>query len=218
MVGWVVMDGATGAAVAVPVSGMFVVGVCGSLLVMVMLPESPPTIVGENNTLKDVLPPGAMVLGVVIPEIPKGPPLTDNIEMIRFVLPVFVSVNAPSDVAPTVVLPRFRLPELTLICGDAAVAVPASATCSEETPLSVWTDKVPVTFPAVEASNQTWKLLDCPAAKERGMAGPDRENWPLERFAFLILTVLFPVFATVTVWETFLPTTVLPKLRLLGVN
>lgn len=47
---------------------------------------------------------------------------------------------------------------------------------------------------------------------------PERENWLLDRFAVLMLTEMFPVFATETVWETFWPTTVLPKLRLLGVT
>ena len=154
-VGCVVMDGATGADVPVPVSVMIVVGTCGSLLVMVMLPESLPAMVGENDTVAVALPPGAIVLGVVMPETPKGPPSTVINEMIRFSLPVLVSVNAPLAVVPTVALPKFKLVELTVICGGAVVAAAARATCAEETPVSVWSDKVPVAFPAEVASNQT---------------------------------------------------------------
>ena len=141
--------------VPVPVSAMIVVGVCGSLLVMVMLPESFPAIVGENDTLNAALPPGAIVLGVVMPETPNAFPTTEIKEMSRFAPPALVSVNVPLAVVPTGALPKFKFVELTLICAGAVVAVPASATCCEETPVSVWTVKVPVAFPVEVASNQT---------------------------------------------------------------
>jgi len=50
------------------------------------------------------------------------------------------------------------------------------------------------------------------------MARPETENWLLDRFTWLMLAEIFPVFATERVWETFLPTTVLPKLMLPGVT
>jgi len=153
--GCVVMEGATDAEVPVPVSAMIVVGVCGSLVVMVMLPESFPAMVGENDTLAVALPPGAIVSGVVMPETPKGPPATEIKEMIRFAPPALVSVSVPLAVVPTVALPKFKFVELALICGGAVVAAAVSATCAEETPVSVWTDKVPDVFPAEAASNQT---------------------------------------------------------------
>ena len=147
--------GVIAADVPVPVSVIVVVGVCGSLPAMVILPEPLPAVVGENDTLNVALPPGAIVPGVAMPETPKGPPLKEINEMIRFAPPTLVIVNVPWAVVPTVALPKFKLVELTLICGGAVVAVPASATCAEETPVSVWTVKVPVAFPAELASNQT---------------------------------------------------------------
>jgi hypothetical protein len=153
-VGEVVIEGPTGVDVPVPVSGTIVVGFCGSLLVMEMLPDALPAIAGENETFKVTLPPGVTVLGVDMPETPKGPPPTETNEISRFVPPALVSVNVPMAVVPIVALPKFKLVELALICGG-AIAVPASATCSEETPVSVWTVKEPVTFPAEVASNQT---------------------------------------------------------------
>jgi len=155
LAGCVVMEGATGVDVPVPVSVTIVVGVCGSLLVMVMLPESFPTVVGENDTLNVALPPGAIVLGVVMPETPNASPTTEIKEMSRFAPPALVSVNVPLAVVPTDALPKFKLVELTLICAGAVVAAPASATCCEETPVSVCTVNVPVASPAEVASNQT---------------------------------------------------------------
>jgi hypothetical protein len=131
-----VIVGATGEEVPDPVRVIVAVGVCGSLLVMMMLPESLPAVVGENDTFTVALPPGTIVLGVVIPETPKGPWLTEINEMIRFAPPALVSVSEPLVVAPTVVLPKFRLVELKLICWGATVATPVSAICPE-TPLFV---------------------------------------------------------------------------------
>jgi len=47
---------------------------------------------------------------------------------------------------------------------------------------------------------------------------PETENWALDRAAAVILIEVLPVFATVAVCEVFLPTTRLPKLKLLGVT
>jgi hypothetical protein len=153
-VGEVVIEGDTGVDVPVPVSVTIVIGFCGSLLVTEMLPDALPAIAGENETFMVTLPPGVSVLGVDMPETPKEPPLTEINEISKFVPPGLVNVNVPMAVVPIVALPKFKLVELTLICGG-AIAVPASATCPEETPVSVWTVKEPVTFPAEVASNQT---------------------------------------------------------------
>jgi hypothetical protein len=123
-----VIVGATGEDVPVPLSVMIAVGVCGSLLVMVMPPESVPADVGEYDTVKTALLPGAIVLGVVMPETLNEPPLTEIIERIRFAPPAFGMVRVPLVVVPTVAVPKFRLVELTPICCGAVVAEPVSAT------------------------------------------------------------------------------------------
>lgn len=135
--GCVVIVGATVEEVPVPDSVTVAVGVFGSLLVIVILPESLPAVVGVKETFIVALPPGTMAPGVVIPETPKGPALMEITEMIRFAPPLFVSVSEPLVVVPTVVLPKFRLVELKLICCGDAVAMPASGSCPDETPLLV---------------------------------------------------------------------------------
>ncbi len=121
----------------VPDSATVAVGVFGSLLVMVMLPESLPAVVGVKETFIVALPPGAMVPGVVIPETPKGPGLMEIREIIRLAPPLLVMLSEPLVVVPTVVLPKFRLVKLKLICCGDAVAMPASGSCPDETPLLV---------------------------------------------------------------------------------
>jgi hypothetical protein len=134
---------------------MVIVGVSGSLLVMLILPESVPVVVGENVTVKVALPAGAIVLGVVIPETPNGPALTEIREMVRLAPPALVILSVPLEVDPTVAVPKFKLVELTPICCGTGVAVPESATCSEEIPVSVVTVRVPVTLPEELGSNET---------------------------------------------------------------
>lgn len=209
--------GATGADVAVPESVMIAVGSCGSLLMIVMLPESVPAAVGAKDTFKMALPPGAMVLGVAIPEIPKGVPLTEINERARFAPPEFVIVSAPLVVDPTVVLPKFRLLVLNVICCG-AVAAPVRATEPDKTPVLVCSVIVPVAVPAAVGSNHTWNALDCPTGRDRGVLRPVTEYGPLVTVAELMMTAVFPVLATEAESETFWPTTTLPKLRLPGVT
>jgi hypothetical protein len=50
------------------------------------------------------------------------------------------------------------------------------------------------------------------------MVIPETANWPPDTLAAVTLIEVFPVFTTVAICETFLPTTRLPKLKLLGVT
>ncbi len=153
--GCVVIVGATGAAVAAPASEIVDVGVCGSLLVIVIVPESLPAIVGEYVTFKVALTPGAIVLEVVMPETPNGPALTLIREIVRSEPPTLLTVAVPLPVLPTVMVPKFRLTGFRLICCGAGVAVPERATCSEETPVSDVTVRVPVKLPEELGLNET---------------------------------------------------------------
>src|SRR5882724_1078146 len=130
------------------------VGFSGSLLVMVIAPELLPTIVGEYVKFRVTLAPGTIVLGVVMPETPNGPPLTPTREIVRFEPPILLTAAVPVPVLPTVTVPKFKLVGFTLICWGAGIAVPESATCCE-TPASVATVRVPVTLPEELGSNQT---------------------------------------------------------------
>jgi hypothetical protein len=99
------------------------VGVCGSLLVIVIAPELLPAIKGEYVTFKVALAPGTIVLGVTMPDTPKGPPLTLIRETIRLEPPTLLTVAVPLPVLPTAMAPKFRLVGFTLICCAAGVAV-----------------------------------------------------------------------------------------------
>ena len=88
-----------------------------------------------------------IVAGVVIPETPNGPALTLIREIVRLEPPMLLTVAVPLPTLPTVMVPKFRLAELRLICCGAGVAVPDSATSSDEMPASVKTVRVPVTLP-----------------------------------------------------------------------
>ena len=87
------------------------------MLVIVTLPESVPAAVGAKDTCNMALLFGAMVAGVVIPESPKGVPVTEIAERTKFVPPMFEIVSAPVTVDPTVATPKFRLLVLKLIWG-----------------------------------------------------------------------------------------------------
>jgi hypothetical protein len=217
LAGWVVIVGATAVDVPVPLRLTMVAGLCGSLLVMVIDPVALPAVEGVNDTLKLALPPGAIVLGVVMPVTPNELPLTEINETTRFAPPVLLIVTGPLVVDPVATLPKFRLVVLKLIlCGE-AVAEPVSVT-APETPVLVCTVNVPVAFPGAVGSNHTWNALDCPTGRDMGMARPVMENCPLDTAAELTLTNVFPVLATEAVRESLCPTTALPKLRLPGVT
>jgi len=76
--------------------------------------------------------------------------------------------------------------------------------------------KVPEAFPAAVGSNHTWNVPDFPAGSVIGMVRPVIANWLLDRLAWAMLTETVPVFETVAVCEAFLPTVVVPKLKLAG--
>jgi hypothetical protein len=122
---------------------------------MVIAPELLPAIVGEYVTFKVTLAPGTIVLGVVIPETPNGPPLTLTRETVKLDPPTLLTVAVPVPVLPTVMVPKFKLAGFRLTCCGAGVAVPESATCGEATPASVVTVSVPVTLPEVLGANET---------------------------------------------------------------
>ncbi len=154
--GCVVIVGATVVAVPVPDTERTDIGVRGSSLVMVTLPVLVTDAVGEYVMLNELLALGAIELGVVRPETVNGLPLTEIEEMVRLEPPKLLIVTVPFAVVPTVTLPIFRLVAgVSSICCGAVVAVPARTTCSEVTPVSVWTAKVPVAFPTAVALNQT---------------------------------------------------------------
>ena len=119
-------------------------------------------------------------------------------DIVKFEPPTLLTIAVPFPELPTAMVPKPRLAGFRLICCGAAVAVPASATCSEETPASVATVRVPETLPGEFGSNQTWKLLVWPVVNESGRVRPVKENWLFDIFAWLMFTAMLPVFAIET--------------------
>ena len=105
-------------------------------------------------TFKTTLAPAAIVLGVVTPETLNGPAPADTEEIVRLEPPTLLTVTVPFVDVPTTALPRLRLVGVTEICCAVVVAVPASATGPDVTPVSVCTVNVPEMFPADVALNQ----------------------------------------------------------------
>jgi hypothetical protein len=70
-----------------------VFGELEALLVMLILPDRLPAVVGANKTLKVALAPGASVAGVESPLTLYAAPVTDNCAMVRAAVPVLVTVN-----------------------------------------------------------------------------------------------------------------------------
>ena len=102
---FVLADNVTVAAVPVPLRDM-VVGEFGALLVIVTVPAKLPAVVGANKTLKVVVPAAAIVAGSVSPLTLYAAPLTDNSEIVRGAVPVFVIVKVSDFVCPSITLPK----------------------------------------------------------------------------------------------------------------
>jgi hypothetical protein len=86
-------ESVTVAATPVPLS-VTLAGELGALLTMLTVPARFPAVLGANNTVKEALPPLAIVAGAVSPLTLKPLPLTLSCEIVKEALPVFVTVNA----------------------------------------------------------------------------------------------------------------------------
>jgi hypothetical protein len=72
-----------------PVNGMVMFGTVGSLLESTTLPVAAPADLGENNTLKVVLPAAAMFIGVASPVMLNPVPVTEEALRASVAAPVF---------------------------------------------------------------------------------------------------------------------------------
>lgn len=99
----------------VPLKVTVVVGLAGSLLVIVSVPDEAVVVVGLN--VADIVAdcPALITFGVVIPPAPKAAPLTDIRETVRSAFPVFDKVKLEVAAVPTVTLPKLIAVLLTEI-------------------------------------------------------------------------------------------------------
>lgn len=93
----------------VPVSGIETVESL-ALLVMVMLPEAIPAVVGANCAVKLAVWLAASVNGAEIPTAVKPLPLAPIAEIVALVFPLFVSVMVCCPLLPTETFPNDTLP------------------------------------------------------------------------------------------------------------
>jgi hypothetical protein len=167
----------------VPAKLTTAVGVVGSLLVIVKLPVTAPAAVGLNVKVTGVFCPALMVLGVVIPLIPKSAPESVRRETVKSAVPPFEMVRLELPVEPMETLPKFTALVLKLNCACGVTAVAERFTTTGELPPSPCTVKVPVIVPVLVGLTETEKLPPCPAASAIGGVIPERLNWEFEKVA-----------------------------------
>ena len=182
-----------------------------------MLPLAAPEVVGENVTVTWADCPALMVLGVVIPLIPKALPVTVIMDTVRSAEPVLFNVRFTELFSPLDTVPKSMEAGVTDNCGGAAFTPVADrfATTGELFP-SPATVSVPVRFPAAVGSTATVIVPDCPAASAIGKLAPVKLNWVFENVAWVMFTGTVPEFETETDCIVCLPTETLPKLIVAG--
>lgn len=147
----------TGAVDPVPLSVMVAVGVFGSLLVKVMLPEAGPDAAGVNVTVTGTVCPAIIVFGVAMPVIAKSAPLRVIMEMVKSPVPVLLIAKFAVPLEATVTVPKSREAGFTDNCGCAAVIVPERLTTPGVEPESPFMVSVPLKLPEVVPFIQTEK-------------------------------------------------------------
>ena len=160
----------------VPVKLTTAVGVVGSLLVIVKLPDTAPAKVGLNVKVTGAFWPALMVLGVVMPLIPKSAPESVRTEIVKSAVPALEMVRLEVPVEPTETLPKLTALELRLSCGCGFAPVAERFTTTGELPPSPCNVNVPVTLPATVGSTETEKVPTCAVASAIGRLIPERLN------------------------------------------
>jgi hypothetical protein len=203
-----------GAAVPDPVSPSVVLD-GWPLLATVKLAFAVPDVSGLKVMENDVLWPAGIVTGKL------NPPMV-NTEL--FVLaPVTVTfaplaLNLPDALllVPTTTLPRLSVPGLTASCPTAVVPVPDSEMLTLGLVASDVMLTLPEALPAACGANATVKTALCEAFSVRGVLRPLKWNPVPLTDAFETVTVVPPVFVSVTLCDCVLPTVTLPKASLPG--
>jgi hypothetical protein len=93
-----------------------VVGECGSLLLMDILPVQPPGPFGEKDARIDALCPAGTVTGAVSPEIENPVPEADREEIVTSAVPLLFSVTVCDVELPTRMLPRLKAAGVAASC------------------------------------------------------------------------------------------------------
>ena len=122
------------------------------MLVIAMLPDELPAVVGANVTVKDVFAPAFRVAGKASPLRLNPAPEAVAWEIVKLAVPEFESVMVCALFPPTRTFPKLTFVALALSC-IGAVPVPVSDTMNGELDTLLVTDAVAVTFPAACGAN-----------------------------------------------------------------
>lgn len=199
----------------VPVSGTVTVGSL-ALLVIVMLPDAAPEVVGANCAVKLALWLAARVTGVESPTAVKPAPVALTAEIVALVLPLFVKVMVCWPLLPTDTFPNATLPGLAVNVELVDTPLPTKVTvCGEVGALSV-NVMLPVAAPAAAGANCTLKESDCPPVRVFGKESPLMPNPLPATVARLITMFVVPVLVNSTFWLPVWPTTTFPNVSARG--
>jgi len=202
------------AATPVPDNGIVNVGF-EPFEVTVTVPLAAPADVGSNETLKLLLWPEVSVTGTLVPLRLNPGPLTAMAEIVTDDPPVLVTVSERVCLTPTCTLPKLRLVGFD-------VRSPGARPVPDSGMVKVGFDafEVTVTFPVTAVADTgvyaTLKVALWPAVRVTGAVIPlSVKPVPLIPTAEIV-TLVPPVFVTVSERVFLTPTCTLPKLRLVG--
>ena len=188
-----------------------------ALLTSETLPVAVPAVVDAKTTLKLAVCPAAKVSGAVRPLAVKPLPETLICEMLTLELPELVRVTVCGALLlPTVTFPKLRLVGLAVRRKVEVTPVPLNAMVEGELGVSLTSERLPVTLPALAGAKAALKLVLCPALRDSGTVRPVMLKPFPEGVACEMVTLAVPELIRVMVWELRVPTATSPKLALGG--
>jgi hypothetical protein len=141
-------------------------------------------------------------------------PLAVTCVIVRFAVPLFVSVSACVFVCPSTTLPKLKVDGVTL--NPAWTPAPLRLIDKGDPLASLVTVTLPVTLPTAVGANFAVKLDVPEAATVAGVLTPVRLN-PVPLATMLVMcAAAFPVFVSVICCVALLPVATFPKFTLAG--
>src|SRR5215470_2534921 len=189
---------------------------CASLAIATE-PVNAPADLGAKVTCRASDWPAGTVAGTATPLAVNPVPLTATCEMVKSLLPEFLSMTAWVLVPFTRTLPYVRLVALKESCEAVLPALPLSLTLVEPPPCEVIAVSSPETLPTVEVLNATRNCADWPGASVNGMARPEVENSADDELNCVMRTALLPVLVRVADCVACCPTFTFGNVNVAGV-
>src|SRR5207245_2863303 len=164
-----------------------------ALLTSETLPIAAPAVVDAKTTLKLAVCPAAKVSGAVRPLALKPLPETLICEMLTLELPGLVRVTVCGALLlPTVTFPKLRLVGLAVRRKVEVTPVPLNAMVEGELGVSLTSERLPVTLPALAGAKAALKLVFCPGVRVRGRLSPPTLRPLPETLAWETVTLALP--------------------------